>query len=106
LKDGGSIIWIETVTIRRIEPNYSGDFDSWFSGYRKKPLLPESPEVVSHNVETVRRLTREVRIQAKYDRSRSFKIPERSRDKWELCLVLVSKKKKFFKRWEIFATLM
>jgi lipoic acid synthetase len=28
LKDGGSIIWIETVTIRRIEPNYSGDFDS------------------------------------------------------------------------------
>ncbi|MEO6148772.1 MAG: radical SAM protein, partial [Mucilaginibacter sp.] len=27
------------------------------------------PEVVSHNLETVRRLTREVRIQAKYDRS-------------------------------------
>ena len=27
------------------------------------------PEVVSHNMETVRRLTREVRIQAKYDRS-------------------------------------
>ena len=27
------------------------------------------PEVVSHNLETVRRLTKEVRIQAKYDRS-------------------------------------
>jgi len=28
-----------------------------------------TPEVVSHNMETVKRLTREVRIQAKYDRS-------------------------------------
>ena len=27
------------------------------------------PEVISHNLETVRRLTREVRVQAKYDRS-------------------------------------
>ncbi|WP_431138025.1 radical SAM protein, partial [Psychroserpens mesophilus] len=31
--------------------------------------LEVAPEVISHNVETVRRLTREVRIQAKYDRS-------------------------------------
>jgi lipoic acid synthetase len=28
-----------------------------------------APEIVSHNIETVRRLTKEVRIQAKYDRS-------------------------------------
>jgi lipoic acid synthetase len=27
------------------------------------------PEIVSHNLETVRRLTKEVRVQAKYDRS-------------------------------------
>ena len=32
-------------------------------------IINVSPEVVSHNLETVRRLTREVRIQAKYDRS-------------------------------------
>ncbi len=32
-------------------------------------IIEVSPEVVSHNMETVRRLTREVRIQAKYDRS-------------------------------------
>ena len=32
-------------------------------------IIDVHPEVVSHNMETVRRLTREVRIQAKYDRS-------------------------------------
>jgi len=32
-------------------------------------IVEANPEVVSHNIETVRRLTREVRIQAKYDRS-------------------------------------
>lgn len=32
-------------------------------------MLAVRPEVVSHNLETVRRLTKEVRIQAKYDRS-------------------------------------
>ena len=32
-------------------------------------IIEVHPEVVSHNMETVRRLTREVRIQAKYDRS-------------------------------------
>jgi lipoic acid synthetase len=32
-------------------------------------IIEVAPEVVSHNMETVRRLTREVRIQAKYDRS-------------------------------------
>jgi lipoic acid synthetase len=32
-------------------------------------ILAVAPEVISHNMETVRRLTREVRIQAKYDRS-------------------------------------
>ena len=32
-------------------------------------IIEVAPEVVSHNIETVRRLTREVRIQAKYDKS-------------------------------------
>ena len=34
-------------------------------------IIDVTPEVVSHNIETVRRLTREVRIQAKYNRSMS-----------------------------------
>ena len=32
-------------------------------------LVDVAPEVISHNMETVKRLTREVRIQAKYERS-------------------------------------
>jgi lipoic acid synthetase len=32
-------------------------------------IIDVAPEVVSHNLETVRRLTKQVRIQAKYDRS-------------------------------------
>ena len=32
-------------------------------------IIDAAPEVVSHNMETVRRLTKKVRIQAKYDRS-------------------------------------
>ena len=32
-------------------------------------IIEVSPEVVSHNMETVKRLTREVRIQAQYERS-------------------------------------
>ena len=33
------------------------------------PIKQLAPEVVSHNMETVKRLTRAVRIQAKYERS-------------------------------------
>ena len=32
-------------------------------------VLDVAPEIISHNLETVRRLTKQVRIQAKYDRS-------------------------------------
>ena len=32
-------------------------------------IIDVAPEIVSHNLETVRRLTKQVRIQAKYDRS-------------------------------------
>lgn len=73
LKDGGSIIWAETIkAIRRESPGTTmetliPDFKGiWDNLYR---VCEESPEVVSHNIETVRRLTKEVRIQAKYDRS-------------------------------------
>jgi lipoic acid synthetase len=73
LKDGGSIIWAETIlAIRRMNPETTletliPDFQGIKSNIDR--IIKVAPEVVSHNVETVRRLTREVRIQAKYDRS-------------------------------------
>lgn len=73
LKDGGSIIWAETINaIRRANPETTletliPDFQGNKTNIDR--ILTVSPEVISHNLETVRRLTREVRIQAKYDRS-------------------------------------
>ncbi|MFB0910433.1 MAG: lipoyl synthase, partial [Flavobacterium sp.] len=73
LKDGGSIIWIETVkAIRRMNPNTTLEtLIPDFQGVKRNidRIIDANPEVVSHNMETVRRLTREVRIQAKYDQS-------------------------------------
>jgi len=73
LKDGGSIIWAETInairrespetTLETLLPDFRGNWENLGR------ILEVKPEVVSHNLETVRRLTREVRIQAKYDRS-------------------------------------
>ncbi len=73
LKDGGSIIWAETINaIRRANPKTTletliPDFQLIHKNIDR--IVNVAPEVVSHNMETVRRLTREVRIQAKYDRS-------------------------------------
>ena len=73
LKDGGSIIWAETVeAIRRTSPQTTLEtLIPDFRGIRTNidRIIAVAPEVISHNLETVRRLTREVRIQAKYDRS-------------------------------------
>ncbi len=73
LKDGGSIIWKETVeavrnvspgtTLETLIPDFAGKWENL------QRIIDVRPEIVSHNLETVRRLTREVRIQAKYDRS-------------------------------------
>jgi lipoic acid synthetase len=73
LKDGGSIIWSETVkAIRRVSPgttmetlipDFKGNMD------QVQRIIDVAPEVVSHNMETVRRLTKSVRIQARYERS-------------------------------------
>ncbi len=73
LKDMGSIIWAETVkAIRRMNPETTletliPDFQGITTHLDR--IVAVSPEVVSHNMETVKRLTREVRIQAKYERS-------------------------------------
>ncbi|MCB0400574.1 MAG: lipoyl synthase [Flavobacteriales bacterium] len=73
LKDGGSIIWAETVkavreaspqtTMETLIPDFKGEWDNL------QRIIDVAPEIVSHNMETVRRLTKQVRIQAKYDRS-------------------------------------
>ena len=73
LKDGGSIIWAETVnavreispttTLETLIPDFKGEWENL------QRIIEVAPEIVSHNLETVRRLTKGVRIQAKYDRS-------------------------------------
>lgn len=73
LSDGGSHIWAETVkAVRRISPGTTmetliPDFAGKWENLQH--IIDVAPEIVSHNLETVRRLTKQVRIQAKYDRS-------------------------------------
>ena len=73
LKDGGSIIWVETINaIRKLSPQTKfetliPDFQGKWENLQR--IIDAKPDIVSHNVETVRRLTKQVRIQAKYDRS-------------------------------------
>jgi len=73
LKDMGSIIWAETVNaVRRISPQTTMEtLIPDFQGNTRNidRIVQVAPEVVSHNIETVRRLTRKVRVQAKYDTS-------------------------------------
>lgn len=73
LKDMGSILWAETVNaIRRISPETTMEtLIPDFQGITKHldRILEAAPEVISHNMETVKRLTREVRVQARYERS-------------------------------------
>ena len=73
LKDMGSILWAETIgAIRRMSPSTTletliPDFQGITEHLDR--IIEAGPEVISHNIETVKRLTREVRIQAKYERS-------------------------------------
>ena len=73
LKDGGASVWVETINeIRKENPETTMEtLIPDFKGRLKdiQPIIDVAPEVVSHNMETVRRLTKKVRIQAKYDRS-------------------------------------
>jgi lipoic acid synthetase len=73
MADGGSEIWAATVrAIRRQSPGTTmetliPDFAGKWENLQR--IIDVAPEIVSHNLETVRRLTKQVRIQAKYDRS-------------------------------------
>lgn len=73
LEDGGSEIWAQTVrairrkspetTLETLIPDFAGKWENL------QRIIDVAPEIVSHNLETVRRLTKQVRIQAKYNRS-------------------------------------
>ena len=73
LKDGGSIIWQNTIkAIQSLNPETTletliPDFKAEEENIQR--IIDAAPNVVSHNIETVERLTRKVRIQAKYWRS-------------------------------------
>ena len=73
LKDGGASIWAETINeIRRVNPTTTMEtLIPDFKGRKEdiQTIIDVAPEIVSHNMETVERLTKKVRIQAKYRRS-------------------------------------
>jgi lipoic acid synthetase len=73
LPDGGAGVWAETIRQIRLQapgtnvevliPDFCGDWDAL------QKVLDEKPEILNHNIETVPRLYRQVRPQAKYHRS-------------------------------------
>ncbi len=73
IADGGSIIWNHTIravkalnpetTLETLIPDFKGNVENI------QRIIDAAPEVVSHNIETTERLTRKVRIQARYHRS-------------------------------------
>ncbi|MEP6681628.1 MAG: lipoyl synthase [Parafilimonas sp.] len=73
LKDGGSIVWYNTIkavkalnpdtTLETLIPDFKGDHENI------ERVVAAVPDIISHNMETVERLTKQVRIQAKYRRS-------------------------------------
>ncbi len=73
LKDGGSIIWYNTIkAVKALNPETTletliPDFKSQKENIQR--IIEAAPEVVSHNIETTERLTRLVRVQAKYHQS-------------------------------------
>lgn len=86
LPDGGASVWAATLracheaapemTIEVLVPDFKGnlrDVDT---------VLDAGPDVFAHNLETVPRLSREVRVQARYDRS--FAVLRRARERGAL----------------------
>ena len=73
LTDGGSIIWHNTIkavkalnpttTLETLIPDFKAEKENILR------VAETEPEIISHNIETVERLTKQVRIQAKYWRS-------------------------------------
>lgn len=86
LKDGGASIWAATLrachelapkmTIEVLVPDFKGNLGD------VDAVLDADPDVFAHNLETVPRLSREVRVQARYDRS--FAVLRRARERGAL----------------------
>jgi lipoic acid synthetase len=73
LEDGGAFFWAETIRcIKEVNPGITmetliPDFDG--KGELIQLIIDAGPDVISHNLETVKRLTPEIRTKAKYERS-------------------------------------
>lgn len=75
LKDGGASVWAATIratkykspscAIEVLVPDFKGNMD------QVDVVLAAKPDIFNHNVETVERLQKPVRVQARYDRSRA-----------------------------------
>jgi lipoyl synthase len=86
LADGGAAIWAETLhachalaprmTIEVLVGDFKGNLDD------VDTVLDAMPDVFAHNLETVPRLSRQVRVQARYDRS--FAVLRRGRERGAL----------------------
>jgi len=73
LEDGGADIWAQTITkVKEMNPGITQEvLIPDFNGLRHliKQVIDAKPEVISHNLETVRRITPIIRTRAKYDLS-------------------------------------
>lgn len=73
LPDGGAAVWADTIKrIKEVNPGTTietliPDFDGNYECIQR--IIDSEPEVISHNIETVRRLTPVIRTRAKYERS-------------------------------------
>jgi lipoic acid synthetase len=73
LADGGASVWAETIRQIRLQapgtsvevliPDFCGDWDAL------QAVISQKPDILNHNIETVPRLYKQVRPQAKYRRS-------------------------------------
>lgn len=82
LDDGGASIWAATLdachelapamTVEVLVPDFKGDLAN------VQTVLAANPDVFAHNLETVPRLSRQVRVQASYERS--FAVLRHARD--------------------------
>ena len=75
LKDGGAGVWAATIrAIRHRNPHTAIEvLTPDFKGHTAHVdlVLDARPDIFNHNLETVERLQKPVRVQARYDRSRS-----------------------------------
>ena len=73
LEDGGAEVFVDTIrqirhsiptcTIEVLIPDFEGNYEAL------QAIVKETPEIINHNIETVRRLFPSIRPQGKYDRS-------------------------------------